>query len=53
MLPLFYEKFLELKNYQLPTFYSDEQIQKDIKEENIRAKLDFKKNESDTNFEKF
>ena len=53
MLPLYYEKILELKNYQLPTFYSDEQIQKNFKLNNIRAKLDFKKDKNDTDFEKF
>lgn len=53
MLPLHYEKFLELKNYQLPTFYSSEQIKQNSKKDNMREKLEFEKNEQDTNFEKF
>lgn len=52
-LPQYYEKLLEIKNYQIPVFYTHDKICNNFKDENLREKLKLNKVENINKFENF
>ncbi len=52
-LPRYYEKLLEIKNNQIPVFYTYDKINNNIKNENLRKRLKLNKIENNNEFENF
>ena len=52
-LPRYYEKLLEIKNNQIPIFYTHDNINNNTKNENLRKKLKLNKIENNNEFENF